>query len=237
MNNSTGSFIPSSPIAGNRPSRRVRKIYIVSYIVYVFFTVTIIASLGIFGYTQYLDSQITAAKQDLVTKQSGFDTSALEEVSTLESRLKQASTIFKGQVSLNTVLTAVEEVVLNSVTITGFDYSDLSQTITLKMTASLPDFNAAVYQRTILNNHPVFAASTIQNISYGNTTEQGTEVVGSNSKVLTFDIVVPLEDATLSTSAPLESYTESYYEEDVTTSTDDVSAEAMDDVTTTTNEL
>lgn len=191
---STGSFIPSGAAAAAKP-RQVRKIYIFTYLIYVFFAVTILVALGIFAYNQYLSSQIAGAKQDLVEKQASFNSSALAEVEMLEGRISQAVSIFNSQVSLYRVLEVVEDVLLRSVTISGFEYADNMRSVTLKMSTSLPDFNAAVYQRTVLGNHPLFTGATIKNIVYA--APGSAEQDSLSDSLLTFDINVPLDTAAL----------------------------------------
>lgn len=192
---SAGSFIPKNPVqGGGKPKRKVRHIYIVTYLIYIFFGVTLLSAIGLWFYTQVLNSDLQSAQAELVAQSQQFDTRELERLEQLDGRLEQANRVFNSQVPVHTVFTALEEVLLNSVVVTGLSYQHEFNQVVVSFRTSFTNFNGALFQRQMIRNHPLFQSATIENISYAETADQETGLTTTN---LTYDIVADLEPATI----------------------------------------
>ncbi len=179
MDSSQGSsFIPKTPVRGSVQKRRPRKIYVFSFLIYIFFIGTIVAA-GIFWFIKFsAENELETVQAALTEERGRFNESELLRVSEVDARIDEASTLLEGQVSVLRILEAIESVTLSSVTMIGFDYTKAeSAELVLALNAAAGDFNSARFQRQVISSNPVLAGSVLQNISYGAQAEADTGVV------------------------------------------------------------
>lgn len=179
MDSSQGSsFIPKTPVRGSVQKRRPRKIYVFSFLIYIFFIGTIIAA-GIFWFIKYSEENELERVQAALTEERGrFNESELLRVSEVDARIDEASSLLNSQVSVLRILEAIESVTLSSVTMIGFDYMKAeSAELVLALNAAAGDFNSARFQRQVISSNTVLAGSALENITYGAQADAGTGVV------------------------------------------------------------
>lgn len=168
MDSSSGaSFIPKSPVKGTVNRRRVRRVYIFTYIIYIFFIGTLIAS-GVTWFYQYtMERKLEDTKLALNDERSKFNQADLSRVNDVNHRLQEVRRILDRQVSLLSVFKAIEDTTLRSIQLSGFAYQrDLNSELTVNLLAKANDFNATLFQRQVLNGNPVLAQSTLSEVTY-----------------------------------------------------------------------
>jgi len=169
-----GSFIPKSPINSKVSNRRVRKIYIVTYLVYVLFFGTIIAAAGTWFYTSSLTNDLAAKQLQLEAAEQQFAQSDLERVAELEERLEIAQELLDNRVSIVAVLNAIEETTVSNVLMNEFTFGvNESDVLELQMVANANNFNDALFQRTLFKDNSILAGASITNVEYGEASESG----------------------------------------------------------------
>jgi len=176
MENSQGtSFIPKSPVKGTVKPRGVRRVYILTYVTYVLFFGTLLATAGVFMYGLTIDAQLVSEKERLSVERDSFNQADLEKVRELESRMDTAFSILDRHVSLHSVFKALEVVTLRPVQLYGFEYTkDLNNSLNLTLLARTKNFNNALFQREILSGNAILNGATISDIKYtGSEPEDG----------------------------------------------------------------
>ena len=168
-NQQGGSFIPKSPVRGTVKPSGVRKVYIFTYVAFVFFFGTLLATAGTFFYNISIESQLAAQKERLAQARNSFNQADLERVRELESRMDSAFGILNKKVSILTLLEALQDTTLRSVQIKGFEYiKNIDNSLNLKLAIETTDFNAALFQREVLSGSPVLKGATISDITHTN---------------------------------------------------------------------
>ncbi|MFT5849686.1 MAG: hypothetical protein ACI9H6_000500 [Patiriisocius sp.] len=165
------SFIPKSPVRGAVKPRGVRRVYILTYVAFICFIGALLAAAAIFFYDLSINGQIEAQKEQLVQEQISFSQSDLEHVRDLEHRMNEAYAILDKHVSVHAVLTALEDVTLQTVQLIEFEYTkEPGGALILAVSSKMPDFNTALFQREVLSGNAVLAGSEIAEITYGDVT-------------------------------------------------------------------
>ena len=164
------SFIPKSPVHGSVSRRRVRKVYVLTYLVYVFFVGTLLAAGLTWIYQQAQERKLATAQDQLQKARNSFKPEDLTAVTELDGRMRAAQKMLDQQISIVDLLQAVEKTTVQSVQLSGFTYKkDEGNKLTLSMTARAADFNSALFQRQVLTGNPVLSGATMQNVTYVNT--------------------------------------------------------------------
>jgi len=188
---SAGSFIPQNPVqGGGKPKRRVRHIYVVTYLIYIFFGVTLLSALGLWFYTQVLSGELASAQEELVSQSQQFDTRELERLEQLDIRLEQANQLFNALVPVHVIFTSLEEVLLDSAVVTGFTYDHERRQVVVSFRTAFTDFNGALFQRQMMRNHSLFQTASIQNVNYEEAVDSETGITATN---LTYEVVAALD--------------------------------------------
>lgn len=161
------SFIPKGPVRGTVKPRGVRRVYILTYVTYVLFFGTLLATAGVFMYGLSIDTQLVAEKDRLLQERESFNQADLERIRELELRMDTAFAILDRHVSLRSVLEALEATTLRPVQIYGFEYiKDIDNSLILTMTARTENFNNALFQREIFASNDVLNGATISELSF-----------------------------------------------------------------------
>ncbi len=199
MDSSQGSsFIPKSPVRGAVTKRRVRKVYLITYLIYVFFVGTLLASAGIWFYKFTVQNDLDAVKLALNEERDRFKQSDLEMVSQLNLRMKEADRLLSEQVSVANLLRAIESTTLLSVDLAGFLYEkDISGELRLTLNAQADDFNSTLFQRQVLASNPVLSGASMASVAYG---AQAADATAAPEETITFVISKSIDPTTIAPS-------------------------------------
>jgi hypothetical protein len=166
-NSQRNSFIPRSPIKGTVKPRGVRRVYILTYVSYILFFGTLLATSGVFVYSITLDNQLSSEKARLSAERELFNQADLERVKELESRLKTSQNILDRHVSVHSILNALETTTLRPVQIDGFEYvKDSNNSLDLTLTARTQNFNDALFQREIFFSNGILNGAQVSEIKF-----------------------------------------------------------------------
>ncbi len=196
MDSSQGSsFIPKSPVRGAVTKRRVRKVYLITYLIYVFFVGSLLASAGIWFYKFTVQNDLDAVKLALNEERDRFKQSDLEMVSQLNLRMKEADRLLSEQVSVANLLRAIESTMVLSVDLAGFLYEkDISGELRMTLNAQADDFNSTLFQRQVLASNPVLAGANMVSVAYG--TQEG-DATTQPEDTITFVIAKSIDPTTI----------------------------------------
>lgn len=193
----TSSFIPKTPVRGAVAKRKVRKVYVFTYLIYIFFLGTLIAAGVMWFFKLSAENELSAVQQNLAVEKGKFNQSNMAQVIDLDDRMNQASRLLSQQISLASVFTALEQVTVAPVSLTGFKYEKAeSATLELALRARTNTFNAALYQRQVLASNPVLAGATVTDVQYGQE-ETAIENATIVNNVVTFTISKALAPSTV----------------------------------------
>ena len=140
------SFIPkrpltSSPVSGHgAPS-------ILSIIATFIFVVSILAAAGVFGYTLYLNHQLSTAKSSLDAARAAYDPNSIQDLIRLNSRIEQAKQLLAKHVAPSALFSFLEANTLSTVRFTQMGYSvNPDGSIGLTLTGNAADFASVALQ-------------------------------------------------------------------------------------------
>lgn len=188
---STSSFIPKNANKVRKP-RTSKRIYIFSYLSYVFFFGTLITVVGVYFYVAQTKGTLEEQKQILATERTRFSDSDIEYVRDLEKRLLLTERLLDQSAAPSRIFTSLEEIIVDSVRVTGITYErDSNNTFVLTFSGATNTFDAAIFQRQLMQSVPVFADATITTYRYGAAAEGGegaeVPVQGNEQLVVTFE--------------------------------------------------
>lgn len=203
MDSSQGSsFIPKSPVRGAVTKRRVRKVYVFTYLIYIVFICSLLAAAGFWFIHYTADKNLAAAQRRLTEERNKFNASDVTMVTELSERINEAEELVDGQVSLLRALEAVEAVTVAAVSMTGLQYEkNQSAELSFSLVAKTEDFNSARYQREVLSANPVLAGASLTNVRYG-ATEASADGSTPSESVVSFNIKKTLEPGSILPALP-----------------------------------
>jgi len=189
----SSSFIPKSPVRGNvKPRRKVRKIYLFTYLTSIIFFGTLIASAGTFFYKYTTRATLDEQKALLAIEKKELDVDReIEEVRAFELHSVTAYTLLDRHVSLGEIFESLESTTLESVQLTGFSYTkNKDNSLQLSLIAKTNSFNAALFQRSQFLEGTILENAKVAEVLYTNaiseeTLSSKTEVVLTIEKTLT----------------------------------------------------
>jgi len=190
MNPQGTSFIPQRPAAGKVKNRGVRKIYILAYISYVLFFGSAIAAAGTFFFTLTVDSQLAYQKGLLAAERDKFSESDIQSVRELEERMSIAQDRMNKHISVVSIFEALEQSAVQAIRFTSFVYerpNDNAPRVT--WIGSAEKFNTIIFQREILQQNPVLAGATFNEVELvTKDTESETTAYTETVRSLTFSL-------------------------------------------------
>ncbi len=192
MNPQGTSFIPHRPTQGNIKNRGVRKVYILTYVSYIVFFGTLLATGGVFAYTFTLNAQLAHQQQLLSQERSKFKQSDLESVKELERRINTSRERMDKHVSVLSVFEAFEKAAVESLHFVSFAYTrELDAAPEVTITGDTDTFNSVLFQRDVLSGNPVLAKATVSGVALSTDSvesEVGIQTNDDMQQTITFSI-------------------------------------------------
>ncbi|MDC1205535.1 hypothetical protein N8083_01670 [Candidatus Pacebacteria bacterium] len=173
-----GSFIPKRSTGKVVPTRSGKRVYIFSYIAYVFFFGSLLSVLGVFFLNQQVANQlksnialVDAAQEDLNRGQLGL-------IRALDSRLKAADQILNLHAAPSVIFEALESVIVKDVQLNTFEYTrESSSRVLLALGGLTETFDVLLFQRDIIANSSLLSAASVVGVSFG---ASDTEIEGAD---------------------------------------------------------
>lgn len=167
MADSNASFIPKNTQRVQKKVRTTYRIYLLSYLSYVFFFGTLIAVIGTYFYAIQVQSGLESVKTDLDNARQAFSESDIEGVRELEKRLLAANQLLSRLAAPSRVFTEIEKIVADNIKFIQFSYEALpGQKASLALTGKADDFNQIIYQRDLMNSSLLFESNPVLNFDY-----------------------------------------------------------------------
>lgn len=156
------SFIPKQPANGSVKRSGVRRIYIFTYVAFVMFFGTIIASAGTFFYQVSVESQLEAEKEKLVQAKEAFSQADIEKIKAVSLQIEAAKMLLDNHISAASIFDTLEKNTVSTIQLTDFslvreDFTD----IMMSVSARTNGFNPARFQREIVRQNPILAGSSL----------------------------------------------------------------------------
>lgn len=186
MPEQSSSFIPKAGTGPVRPTRGVRRIYLLSYASNIVFFSVLFAVIGIYIYAALVDRSLTEVKSQLETAQSRFSVNDIERVKKLDERLKTAATILNESTAPSELFAAVEKVVASNIVFTAMTYKQLpNKQFALSLTGQAEDFDQIIKQSEIIQDDDLLGGAKITNYDYSLAGDQDAPVL-TGQATLTF---------------------------------------------------
>ena len=196
---SAGSFIPNKPVSSGTKQRKVKRVYLLTYVVYIFFAVTILLSGALWFYQGQLNSQLADVQAAIEVEQQQFDQTALLTLVDFDSRLEQAANIFFSRAEVTTLLSVLEEVLISGTSLAGLSYNEESNLVVLDIIPQFQTMNDALYRREIINDHVLFSDAAISGVKLND--ETATSL--SQGVLLQYTVTLRVDKAALQVYEPV----------------------------------
>jgi hypothetical protein len=166
MNPQGTSFIPQRPSLGQSPKKVVRKVYVFTYLSYVFFFGTLLSVFGVLGYGYMLDNQLQEQKDKLVAEEALFNDTELETIKKFDIQLKTARERMDLHLSVLPIFTALEQTTSQLLTLKTFKYSRENDSAPkMDITGEASILNTLAFQREVLGTEPLFVGAEFAQVS------------------------------------------------------------------------
>lgn len=192
MPNQNASFIPKNVNRLERRSRGTHRIYLLSYLSYVFFFGTLIAVVGIYFYGIQVAAELNNIKSALDDARTRFSERDIETVRALEKKLLSASQLVNESAAPSRIFDDIETIVSSDVRFSAFAYERLpGAQFKVTLSGAADDFNQALYQRDLVRQSPLLKNADIVEYDYNlaaeaDNTGKGLQSLPKNEAVLTF---------------------------------------------------
>lgn len=215
------SFIPKNANRVRRP-RVSKRIYIFSYISYVFFFGTLLAVVGTYLYSVQMRNALTEQREVLAAERAKFNESDIAQIRELEKRILLAERLLNESSAPSRIFSAIESVIVDTMHLNELNYvREDDNSYTLTFVGAVDTFDSAMFQRDLFATVPLLASAVVSEFSYGTTEDsEGGESVAT-------------EDGTISVTFESKAHTSLFPYEPVLEEDEEIATEAtstVDDV-------
>jgi hypothetical protein len=141
------SFIPKQPLVESKVKKAPVSTSIFAVAGWFVFLITVLASLGVFAYEQYLTKSIAEKNVELNNRIKSFDTSDVDHFVQLNDRLQAATSLLNTHLAVSSLFTLIAQNTVQSVQFTDMSYrSDDAGKLTLSLSGKAPNFASVALQ-------------------------------------------------------------------------------------------
>ncbi|MBX4198977.1 hypothetical protein KW800_01725 [Candidatus Parcubacteria bacterium] len=151
------SFIPKGPVATTGTATRVSQgadRSLLGTLAVLVFVISVVLSVGVFGYEKYLDSRINAMNGDLAAARATLKPEVITDISRLDQRLVATQVLLNKHIVLSPLFDYLENATLKGVRFTEFQYLTTEQGLTLNMRGEAKGYAAVSLQAQVFNKSP-----------------------------------------------------------------------------------
>jgi len=162
------SFIPKGPIAAASPlaAQYVKpKKTILGLLSSTLFVIAIVLSIGVFGYTYYLRSNIAKMGRDLEAARATLQPDTVKELVNANKRIIGIETLLKKHTALSPFFDFLENTTLKTVRFTDFGYVTDAKGITIDMKGEARSYTDVALQSDAFNRSGVFKNPVFSNLN------------------------------------------------------------------------
>jgi hypothetical protein len=166
MNPQSTSFIPQRPSLGQSSKKIVRKVYVFTYLSYVFFFGTLISAFAILAYGYVLDTQLQSEKDRLVTEESRFNDGDIESIKKFDTQLTTATERMNLHLSLLPIFDGLEQSISQKLELKSFTYTRENDSAPkMEITGNATVLNSLAFQREVLTTVPLFSGAKFTQVT------------------------------------------------------------------------
>ncbi len=158
------SFIPKQPLVENKAKKAPASANVFAIIGWTIFLITVLLSIGVFVYEQYLTKSINSENVQLGNKIKSFDTSSVDHFTQLDARLQSANTLLNNHLAVSVLMDLVSSSTLQSVQFTSFNYTNDSGKISVALGGKAPDFASVALQSDTFSASPFLKNQLFSNL-------------------------------------------------------------------------
>lgn len=164
---SSGSFIPKkSPGAPVRSAPSGRIIGLFGYVSYAVFFGALLLSLGMFGLSYYIRSNLADQQAQLVAIQEDIDLGQIQELIEFDRYLRATEDVFEQSFSVLPVLQAFDQVIAEPVFLNTLNIGRNEDSLTVRGTAVADSFDATLFQRQVAESDSIVGSINIAEVVY-----------------------------------------------------------------------
>jgi len=205
------SFIPKKPVVTSmRPKHG--PINLLSLVSTVVFILALALALGVFLYQSYLNNGITSDEQSLNLAQGQFDTTTINSIIRLDTRLNVANSLLSKHTEISNLFRLLENITLQTVRFNNFSLMTGDQNIlTLNMKGEAMGFSDVAQQSSAFNKSAYFGNLVVSGLSLEqngavafsmtSTVNPSLVVYAPSTSVVTNTIVSPIANASSTISS------------------------------------
>lgn len=191
MVDSNASFIPKNTQRIQKRVRTTYRIYLLSYLSYVFFFGTLIAVIGVYFYAIQVQNNLESVKADLESARLAFSAEDIEGVRSMEKRLLVANQLLNQMAAPSRIFTELEKIVADNVKFIRFSYEALpNQQAKITLTGKADHFNQILYQRDLMNSSLLFADAPSITFDYAGSALGGETAETEATPEITDDVML-----------------------------------------------
>jgi hypothetical protein len=158
------SFIPKKRREKeNIISRIKRPATLFSWLIRLIFVLTVISTLGIFGYSNYLIRQNDIKKEAIKKEIEAFEPELTQALSDIKARIDAGEKLFNNHLAASLFFSFLQSVTLRNVYFRTFSFNGSSEGVSVNAFGVAPSYAAVSFQSDILEK-----ADFIQNLSFSN---------------------------------------------------------------------
>jgi len=160
------SFIPQSPMTSVRaPAQRSGgfDLFILCALVVLVASITLAA--GVFLYAQYLQTSATSKLEQLERAKQAFEPSLIQDLTRLDDRMRAADTILAQHIAPTHLFKLLEQLTLQTVAFTTFDFASAAGVVTLSMKGIAQSVNSIALQADLLSRSGIISNPIFSNIN------------------------------------------------------------------------
>lgn len=120
---------------------------------------------GVFLYAQYLQTSATSKLEQLERAKQAFEPSLIQDLTRLDSRMRAADAILGEHVAPTALFRLLEQLTLQTVAFSAFDFSATSEGLTLVMKGVAQSVNSIALQADLLSKSGVISNPIFSNIN------------------------------------------------------------------------
>jgi hypothetical protein len=159
------SFIPQSPVMGGPSERRRSSGSSFDFFVIiglVLFVASATLAAGVFLYVQFLESSNASKLDQLERAKQAFEPALIQELTRLDDRMRAADAVLGGHIAPTALFALLEQLTLQTVSFSSFDYATANDTITITMQGLAQSVNSIALQADLLSRsgtitNPIFS--------------------------------------------------------------------------------
>lgn len=161
------SFIPQAPVSTPlaAPRRKSGGFDLFILLAIVVFVASATLAVAVFLYSQYLNTSASSKLAQLERAKQAFEPSLIQDLTRLDDRMRAADTILAGHIAPTTLFLLLQQLTLQTVAFSAFDYASTPDGITLSMKGVARSVNSIALQADLLSKSGVLSNPIFSNIN------------------------------------------------------------------------